>query len=54
MAPAAHAIPDPVGTVTCVAETPAGVTELVDPAVLLDPAGLVDPAGLPGVGCLAP
>jgi hypothetical protein len=53
-APAANAIPDPVGTVTCVTETPAGVTEFVDPAVLLDPAGLVDPAGLPGVSCLAP
>ncbi|MDX3690322.1 hypothetical protein PV726_08290 [Streptomyces europaeiscabiei] len=54
MAPAAHAIPDPVSTVTCVAETPAGVTELVDPAVLLDPAGLLDPAAAPGVSCLAP
>ncbi|EMF52736.1 MULTISPECIES: hypothetical protein [Streptomyces] len=53
-APAAQAIPDPVATVTCVTETPAGVTELVDPAVLADPAALVDPAGLPGVSCLAP
>ncbi|SDO08778.1 hypothetical protein SAMN04487981_108189 [Streptomyces sp. cf386] len=54
MAPAANAIPDPVATVTCIAETPAGVTELVDPAALLDPAALVDPAGAPGVSCLAP
>ncbi|MDX2527650.1 hypothetical protein ACSCB1_41550 [Streptomyces europaeiscabiei] len=54
MAPAAHAIPDPVATITCVTETPAGVTELVDPAVLLDPAGLLDPAAAPGVSCLAP
>lgn len=54
MAPAANAIPDPVGTATCVTETPAGVTELAAPAALLDPAGLVDPAGFPGVSCLAP
>lgn len=47
-APANAAVPDPVGTVTCVAETPSGVTELVAPSALLDP------AGLPGVGCLAP
>ena len=54
MAPAAQAIPDPAGTVTCIAETPAGATELADPAMLLDPAGLLDPAAAPGVSCLAP
>ncbi|MBH1933011.1 hypothetical protein I5Q34_01680 [Streptomyces sp. AV19] len=50
----ASAVPDPVGIVACVAETPAAVTELVDPAALLDPAGLLDPTGLPVVSCLAP
>ncbi|MDG5801586.1 hypothetical protein P9869_02705 [Streptomyces ossamyceticus] len=54
LAPAAHAVPDPAATVTCLTETPAGVAELADPAALLDPAGLVDPAGAPGVSCLAP
>lgn len=54
MAPAAHAIPDPVGTVTCIAETPAAVTELADPAALLDPTALLDPAAAPGASCLAP
>lgn len=53
-APAAHAIPDPVATVTCVTETPAAAAELADPAALLDPAALVDPAAAPGVSCLAP
>ncbi|UUU23552.1 hypothetical protein [Streptomyces sp. DSM 40750] len=52
MAPTANAIPDPVGAVTCLTETPAGATELVDPAALLDPAGLTDPTALPGVGCV--
>ncbi|MDX3641929.1 hypothetical protein [Streptomyces sp. MB09-02B] len=55
MAPAAHAVPDPVGTVTCLAETPAAVTELAaDPTALVDPAALLDPAGAPAVSCLAP
>lgn len=54
MAPAANAVPDPVGTVTCLAEAPAAVTQLVDPAALLDPTALLDPAAAPGVSCLAP
>lgn len=54
-ATAAHAVPDPVGTATCFAETPAAVTELAaDPTALADPAALLDPAGAPAVSCLAP
>ncbi|WP_210585315.1 hypothetical protein [Streptomyces sp. GESEQ-35] len=52
--PAATAVPDPVGTVTCLTAAPADVTGLVDPAALTDPAALLDPAGAPGVSCLAP
>ncbi|MET9843261.1 hypothetical protein ACFZC6_19880 [Streptomyces ossamyceticus] len=54
LTPAAHAVPDPTTTVTCLTETPAGVAELAAPADLLAPAGLLDPAAAPGVSCLAP
>lgn len=54
MAPAATAVPDPVHTITCLAETPTAATELAaDPAAVADPAALLDPAGAPGVSCLA-
>ncbi|WP_371100593.1 hypothetical protein [Streptomyces sp. PU_AKi4] len=44
----ATAVDNPVGTVTCLTEAPAAVTELADPATLLDP------ATAPGVSCIAP
>ncbi|MFE0171060.1 hypothetical protein ACFWZ2_01985 [Streptomyces sp. NPDC059002] len=46
-APAA-AVPDPVGTVTCVTEAAGDITALVDPAS----PGV--PSELPGAACLAP
>ncbi|MEV6756495.1 hypothetical protein [Streptomyces sp. NPDC051214] len=44
----ASAIPDPVGTVDCVAQAAGDVTSLVDPAS----PGL--PSEVPGAACLAP
>ncbi|MFI6092579.1 hypothetical protein [Streptomyces sp. Je 1-332] len=44
----ASAIPDPVGTVDCVAQAAGDVTSLVDPASL----GV--PSEVPGTACLAP
>ena len=44
----AVAVPDPVATINCVAQTPAEVTALVDPASL----GV--PTEIPGTACLAP
>ncbi|MER5256884.1 MULTISPECIES: hypothetical protein [unclassified Streptomyces] len=44
----AGAVPDPVGTVDCVAQAAGDVTTLVDPASL----GV--PSEVPGAACLAP
>ncbi|GAA3699054.1 hypothetical protein GCM10022224_076260 [Nonomuraea antimicrobica] len=53
-APAAHAVLDPVHTLTCLAGAPADVTALVDPATLLaEPTALTAPE-VPATHCLAP
>ncbi|TJZ57030.1 hypothetical protein FCH28_06025 [Streptomyces piniterrae] len=48
LASPASAVPDPVGTVTCLTQSVGDVTALVDPA---NP-GI--PAEIPGASCLAP
>ncbi|MEV8021630.1 hypothetical protein AB0O76_35930 [Streptomyces sp. NPDC086554] len=48
LAAPASAVPDPVGTVTCVAQAAGDVTSLVDPAS----PGV--PSEVPGTACLAP
>ncbi|MPY64467.1 hypothetical protein [Streptomyces spongiae] len=44
----AVAVPDPVATVDCVAQTPADLAGLIDPAA----PGV--PSEIPGTACLAP
>lgn len=44
----AVAVPDPVATVNCLAQTPADITGLIDPA------SLAVPTEIPGTACLAP
>ncbi|EPH41897.1 hypothetical protein ABT390_01290 [Streptomyces aurantiacus] len=48
LAAPASAVPDPVGTVDCLAQAAGDVTSLIDPAS----PGL--PAEVPGTACLAP
>lgn len=48
LATPASAVPDPVGTITCLAESAGDVTSLVDPAS----PGV--PSEIPGSNCLAP
>ncbi|MEV0375591.1 hypothetical protein AB0I10_38595 [Streptomyces sp. NPDC050636] len=48
LASPASAVPDPVGTITCLTESAGDVTALVDPAS----PGV--PSEIPGASCLAP
>ncbi|MEV5498494.1 hypothetical protein AB0M50_24145 [Nonomuraea fuscirosea] len=52
--PAAHAVVDPVLTLTCLAEAPNAALGVIDPAAAMDPASLLAMPELPATNCLAP